>query len=396
MAQVDRSEIKQLVRDLRTESIGYNRQWLNWLGVASGGGAVASLSFAANLPDPDYALRVLLSGISAFAAGVCFAGFAVLTAARRVNAAEVHHAAAFTRDELGDAIRSTPLMISAPRSMAERHNAPRDKMIADHDIQHEIAENAWTAHLRWKWLNRVCLGLSVVAFVVGISTPLAHIALGGSFSPNATVQEAVPPERPAPNKPSPAPLSLSPQRSIEMDGSSIVVAIIGLIGVPLGVFLGEFLRRRQRSEQFAAAIFAKRLEAYEVLLGLLDEGGEIAEQVISNTDLNSTDRHNLISEAISPIAKHVDRSTLYIDAELGAHCTALYMGVEDIPDLPEADQQSRLEDYRQQRRETRRMILEESGVAKVNKVFRDINRPRITSPVIERIRELQREQDKAG
>jgi hypothetical protein len=38
------------------------------------------------------------------------------------------------------------------------------------------------------------------------------------------------------------------------------------------------------------------------------------------------------------------------------------------------------------------MILDDSGVTKVNRLFRDINRPRITSPVIERIRELRREQ----
>ncbi len=188
MAQVDRSEIKQLVRDLRSESVGYNRQWLNWLGVASGGGAVALLSFAANLPDPDYAIRALLPGLSAFAAGVCLAGLAVLTAARRVGAAEVHHGAAFTRDELGDAIRAAPEMISAPRSIAESHNAPRDKMIAEHDAHHALAETAWTAHLRWKSLNRAFLTLSVLAFVIGLAAPLVHIACGGSFAPPNAVQ----------------------------------------------------------------------------------------------------------------------------------------------------------------------------------------------------------------
>jgi len=39
------------------------------------------------------------------------------------------------------------------------------------------------------------------------------------------------------------------------------------------------------------------------------------------------------------------------------------------------------------------MILEDSGVIKVNRLFRDINRPTISSPVIERIRELRREHD---
>ena len=178
-----------------------------------------------------------------------------------------------------------------------------------------------------------------------------------------------------------------------MDWSNVVAAAMGLVAVPLGVFLAEFVRRRQRSEQFASAVFAKRLEAYEVLFGLLEEGSEIATRVLSDANLSSIERHDLISQAIMPIARYSDRSLLYIDQELGAHCTALFMGVEDIPDLPDAERQLRLADYRRQLQETRRMILEDSGVAKANKIFRDVNRPRITSPVIERIRELRQRDD---
>jgi hypothetical protein len=168
--------------------------------------------------------------------------------------------------------------------------------------------------------------------------------------------------------------------------------LIGLVGVPLGIVLGELLRRRQRAEQFAVAILAKRLEAYDTLLTLLYEGGRIASEVIDNAELSATDRHHLISEAIAPIANHTDRSLLYIDEELGAHCVALFMGLEELRELPEAERDERLAEYRRQWRKTRRMILDDSGVTKVNRLFRDINRPRITSPVIERIRELRREQ----
>jgi hypothetical protein len=178
-----------------------------------------------------------------------------------------------------------------------------------------------------------------------------------------------------------------------MDRSQLIGALIGLMGVPLGLVLGELLRRRQRAEQFAAAIFAKRLEAYDTLMNILYESHRIANEVIDNSQLSATDRHELISAAIMPIAEHTTRSVLYIDEELGAHCTALFMGVEDLRDLPESEQQAQLAQFQRDWRETRRMILEDSGVIKVNRLFRDINRPRITSPVIERIRELRREQD---
>jgi hypothetical protein len=178
-----------------------------------------------------------------------------------------------------------------------------------------------------------------------------------------------------------------------MEWAQLTGALIGLGGVPLGIVLGEFLRRRQRAEQFAAAIFAKRLEAYDTLLNILFESDRIATEVIENTNLSAAERHELISAAIMPIAEHTTRSVLYIDEELGAHCTALFMGVEELRDLPEAEREARLAQFRGEWRETRRMILEDSGVTKVNKLFRDINRPRITSPVIERIRELKKEQN---
>lgn len=183
MSDVDRVEVKQLVRDLRAEASAYNRQWYNWLSIASGGGAVAILSFSANLPDPDFALRKLLPTLIVFASGICFSGLSLFAAARRVATAELHHAAAFTRDELSDAISSIPLMISSPPRVAERHNAPRDHYIGLHDEQHVRAELAWSSHTRWKFANRLFLCLALGGFVAGIILPLAHIVTGGEFAP---------------------------------------------------------------------------------------------------------------------------------------------------------------------------------------------------------------------
>lgn len=81
-----------------------------------------------------------------------------------------------------------------------------------------------------------------------------------------------------------------------MDWSQLTGALIGLVGVPLGIILGELLRRRQRAEQFAAAIFGKRLEAYDSLINILFESHRIANEVIDNTKLSAAERHELISQ----------------------------------------------------------------------------------------------------
>jgi hypothetical protein len=170
--------------------------------------------------------------------------------------------------------------------------------------------------------------------------------------------------------------------------------IIGIVGVIAGTVLNEYLRRNRRAEEYSADIFKRRLEAYEALTGLIGDGSTLATEAIENADLTHDQRHDLISLAIGPIAKHVDRNVLYIDEELAAHCVSLFMGVEDIRDAPESEKPRLLQEYYDTRRETQRMIAEDSGVARINKLFRSINRPRITGAVIERIRELRRERQK--
>jgi len=171
-------------------------------------------------------------------------------------------------------------------------------------------------------------------------------------------------------------------------------AIIGIAGVIAGTVLNEYLRRNRRAEQYSADIFRRRLEAYEVLMGLIGDGSTLASKAIHNANLTPDQRRYLISLAIEPIAKHVDRNVLYIDEELATHCVSLFMGVEDIHDAPDSKQLRLLQEYYDALRETQRMIAEDSGVARINKLFRSINRPRITGAVIERIRELRRERQK--
>jgi hypothetical protein len=170
--------------------------------------------------------------------------------------------------------------------------------------------------------------------------------------------------------------------------------LIGMLGVVIGTLLNEYLRRSRRVEGYSSDVFRKRLEAYETLMSLIHDGSELARKAIDDPDLSPEERHDLISTAIHPIAQFVDRNVIYIDEELGSHCVALFMGTEDIHDAPQSEKQKLLEDYYKMLQETYRMIREDSGVAQVNKLFRSINRPKITSPVIERIRYLRREQQR--
>ena len=167
-------------------------------------------------------------------------------------------------------------------------------------------------------------------------------------------------------------------------------SLIGLVGVILGVLLNEGIRRSRRIETFSPKLFEKRLEKYEKLMALVQAGYDVASDVMTNPAHSQEERHALISQAILGIAQFTDQEELYLDPELGAHCVATFMGAEDalsIEDPKEREQAQRevLDMYK----EAKRMIREDSGIFEIEKLFRSIHKPRLTSPVIDRIRYLR-------
>jgi hypothetical protein len=146
--------------------------------------------------------------------------------------------------------------------------------------------------------------------------------------------------------------------------TALINPLLGMLGVIVGSVLNEYLRRRRRIEDYSSAIFAKRLEAYETLMSLIRDGSGKADEVINNAVLSFEERRALISSAVLSIAEHVDRNALYLDEQLKAHCVALFMGIEDIHDVPESEKQHHLEVYRKLRKEAYRMITEDSGITR--------------------------------
>lgn len=168
------------------------------------------------------------------------------------------------------------------------------------------------------------------------------------------------------------------------------IGLIGIGGVLVGVIANELLRRTRRIETYTARVFDVRLAKYEELMGLLYAASKIASDVIENSDYSAEERHALISAALFPIAEFTDKNELYIDSDLAAHCVATFMGAEDIRDIENVDEQNETKDIIwNMYKLARQMIREDSGVAKIDKLFKKITKPTLSGPIIERIRYLR-------
>lgn len=174
-------------------------------------------------------------------------------------------------------------------------------------------------------------------------------------------------------------------------------ALIGLVGVLLGIIISEMVRRRHRIENYSSAVFEKRLQIQEELFRMVNCCDEVARDLIENDSYSKEERHEIVSSAILPIAKYCDDNELYISEELTVHCISLLMGVEDIFYIKSNKRKKQETDrFRKNFWNAKKMIRKETGIADLDKLFRSITRSKPSSPVIDYMKELRKEKGLKG
>jgi len=168
-------------------------------------------------------------------------------------------------------------------------------------------------------------------------------------------------------------------------------SLIGLLGVVIGIFLNELLRRSNRIANYSTSVFERRLTLYEKLFTILQSCSRIATEVIENSELTKDQRHEFVSEAIMEVAQFCDEHELYIDEELTIHCVSILIGVEDIHYIKDKEgKEVEIKKFRSQLLSAKRMIRKASGIADLDDLYRSIINPKYVSPIIEYYRELKK------
>lgn len=168
----------------------------------------------------------------------------------------------------------------------------------------------------------------------------------------------------------------------------MTIALIGLVGVLLGILINEMLRRRNRIESYAGRVFDKRLEIYEGLYQRVSACGAVVSDLIENPDYSHSERHEIVSATVLDIAGWCDENDMYINEELTVHCVPLLMGMEDVYDMSDDDSKKKaISHFQENLRIAQKMIRKEAGIEDIEKLFSRITKPRRASPIIEAYRE---------
>jgi len=171
-------------------------------------------------------------------------------------------------------------------------------------------------------------------------------------------------------------------------------ALIGVLGVLVGIFVNELLRRNRRIEDYSTKIFEKRLQVYEELYSKLHECYEASDEALQG-NYSAGERHEIMAIRVFPLLEFMDRNSLYLNDEIPVHCGGMWMSVDEIPAIEDAEERAaQIKAFRTDFKDAKEMIEEESGLKRINKLFRSISKPKYSSRLIDYYRELQAERRK--
>ncbi len=169
------------------------------------------------------------------------------------------------------------------------------------------------------------------------------------------------------------------------------VAIIGILGVIAGIFINEYVRRKNRIENYSQRIFDKRLEVYEGLMSQLDKAAKNINTLIETTEGSKEEKIQIAFEAGLEILEYAEKYQLYINNDIIFHIGATFVNPKEIFELESGKEKDYLVNhFREEVQEAKLMIKNESGIGAVEKLFQSIIKASHKSPVLDYYRELKK------
>ena len=174
-------------------------------------------------------------------------------------------------------------------------------------------------------------------------------------------------------------------------------AIIGIVGIFLGLLISEYFRRTSRVETFAKEIFQKRLKIYETLYYKINNARSVASDIFENQEYSKEERHTIWSEVVMDIAQYNDKHALFLHDEITVHCLSSLMGIDEYYYIEKTEEKEKhIQQFRDNCVNLIGMIKNEVGLTKIEKLFGKITGAKHESEIIQYYKELKKKYNKKG
>lgn len=167
-------------------------------------------------------------------------------------------------------------------------------------------------------------------------------------------------------------------------------AIIGIVGILLGIILNEYFRHKNRIENYSQKIFENRFTVYEKLYELVYKAYTSINNYIVDETLPFEERFNGAYEEGMKVIQYCTKNQFFLSEEL---VVLIGSAIVNTSTIFESEDEKEIEDttvrFRLDMRNIMIMILKESGIYEINKHFKSVGKVKYKGPVIDFYKKLK-------
>jgi hypothetical protein len=106
--------------------------------------------------------------------------------------------------------------------------------------------------------------------------------------------------------------------------------------------------------------------------------------IVQNSTLSKEQQGKMAFAVGFEVMEYFDQHILYLNEEIMVHCGATFVSVVDIIEVEKGDEkEEEINRFQKKIAEAEKMIKAESGIERLNKLFKSITKAKHKSPVID-------------
>jgi len=125
---------------------------------------------------------------------------------------------------------------------------------------------------------------------------------------------------------------------------------------------------------------------------VLQRSATLVRETAEEPNLDTEEAQARVMAATLKLMEYCDCHRLFLNEEITVHCGAVFSGAQDVFESVGEERQDSLEEFNRGVRQATRMIIAESGVEELNKLFRSVTKAKHRSGIIRYFQHKQREQ----
>ncbi len=173
-------------------------------------------------------------------------------------------------------------------------------------------------------------------------------------------------------------------------------ALVGLVGLLVGMLITEHFRKRSRIEQFSGRIFEKRLSVYEKLMEEFILSCGVIDALYEDEEMPLHEKYEIAFGCGLKLMQFTEDNDFYLSEEVTVHLGMLFVNTGDIflSENSEEQRKTAYERFQSGYGKTKCLIKAASGISTIDNLITEITKSKPESDYISYFRKAKKEHER--